>query len=76
MWRALVGAKPSRSRVHQRRIGGQQLGDGAAAGQTILTSGIEHDSVLAPARATAAEVMTLPAGADGVVRVEEIAEHV
>lgn len=43
--------------------------------QTILASGIEHDSVLAPARASTAEFITLSTGADGVVRVAEIAEH-
>ena len=39
-----------RGGVHQRRHGGQQRRAGRAAGTTILLSGIEHDSVLAPAR--------------------------
>lgn len=40
---------------------------------TILTSGIEHDSVLAPARSSSAELVILPVGADGRLKVEEIA---
>jgi cysteine desulfurase len=44
--------------------------------QTILVSGIEHDSVLAPARAAKGEVITISAGSDGIIRVEEVAEHV
>jgi len=43
---------------------------------TILTSGIEHDSVLAPVRAANANVVMLPVGRDGIVAVEEIAEHI
>ncbi|WP_024275539.1 aminotransferase class V-fold PLP-dependent enzyme [Hyphomicrobium sp. 802] len=40
---------------------------------TILTSGIEHDSVLAPARALNAELVMLPIGTDGRLKVEDIA---
>lgn len=40
----------------------------------ILTSGVEHDSVLAPARASRGEVMMLPLDPHGVVRVGDIAE--
>src|SRR6185437_4568537 len=43
---------------------------------TILTSGIEHDSILAPARASPGKVVMLSTSRDGVVRVEEIAEYV
>ncbi|HEY8193542.1 MAG TPA: aminotransferase class V-fold PLP-dependent enzyme [Hyphomicrobium sp.] len=43
---------------------------------TILTSGIEHDSILAPARASPGKVVMLSTSRDGVVHVEEIAEHV
>jgi cysteine desulfurase len=42
---------------------------------TILTSGVEHDSVLAPARASGAEVVMLPIDRSGVVRVEGVAEY-
>ncbi|MBS0233026.1 MAG: aminotransferase class V-fold PLP-dependent enzyme [Proteobacteria bacterium] len=40
---------------------------------TILTSGIEHESVLAPARASQGELVLLPVGSDGRVNVEEVA---
>lgn len=43
---------------------------------TILTSGIEHDSILAPARAAKCNVIGLSTGRDGIVRVEEIAEYI
>lgn len=39
----------------------------------ILVAGIEHDSVLAPAKACGAQITTLAAGRDGVVAVETIA---
>lgn len=41
---------------------------------TIFTSGIEHDSVLAPARASNCELVMLPVGSDGVVKVEHWAQ--
>jgi cysteine desulfurase len=40
----------------------------------IMTSGIEHESVLVPARAATGDRITFSCGADGVVRIEEIAE--
>jgi cysteine desulfurase len=40
---------------------------------TIITSGIEHDSVLAPARAANAELVMLPVGRDGVVKLADFA---
>ena len=40
---------------------------------TIFVSGIEHDSVLAPARASKSEVVVIGVDGDGRVRVEEIA---
>lgn len=43
---------------------------------TIYVSGIEHDSVLAPARANGARVVMIPAGRDGRVSVEEFAREV
>jgi cysteine desulfurase len=44
-----------------------------AGWDAVLVSGIEHDSVLAPARASGARVIELPAGADGTVAVETVA---
>jgi cysteine desulfurase len=41
---------------------------------SILTSGVEHDSVLAPARASNGEVVMLPVDPLGVVRTENAAE--
>lgn len=43
---------------------------------TIFASGIEHDSVLAPARASKAHVIEFGAGRDGLARVEDVARHV
>ncbi|MFN0217791.1 MAG: aminotransferase class V-fold PLP-dependent enzyme [Hyphomicrobium sp.] len=43
---------------------------------TIFVSGVEHDSVLQPARASGASIITVPAGRDGLVRIEEIAARV
>jgi cysteine desulfurase len=43
---------------------------------TILTDGIEHESVLAPARAAKCNLIELSTSHDGVVHVAEIAEHV
>ncbi len=40
----------------------------------ILTSGVEHDSVLAPARASSGEVVMLPLDQNGVVSVKDVAE--
>ena len=44
--------------------------------KTVLLSGIEHDSVLAPAQASSAAIIRLATGSDGVVRSEQIAEHI
>lgn len=44
-----------------------------AGWQTIVTSGIEHDSVLAPARRSKARLIGVPATADGVAMVQEMA---
>jgi cysteine desulfurase len=71
----LVGAKPSEIVF----TSGASEANAWAMSQpwaTILTSGIEHDSVLAPVRAATCDVITLSTGRDGVVHVEEIAEHV
>lgn len=42
---------------------------------TIFVAGLEHDSVLGPARANGAEIVTLDADGDGRVRVETLAGH-
>lgn len=47
-----------------------------AGWSTIFVPQIEHDSVLAPARASRARVIELEATGDGVVRAEAFAEHV
>ena len=71
----LVGAKPSEI-VFTSGASESNAWVLAQPWQTIVLSGIEHDSVLAPAKASLAEVMTIPTAADGVVRVEEIARCV
>ncbi len=43
---------------------------------TIFVAGVEHDSVLAPARANGAEVVMIGVDRDGRVRAEEIAARV
>jgi len=71
----LVGAKPSEIVF----TSGASEANAWAMSQpwaTILTSGIEHESVLAPVRAAKCDVITLSTGRDGVVRVDEIAERV
>ena len=71
----LVGAKPSEI-VFTSGASESNAWVLAQPWQTIVLSGIEHDSVLAPAKAALAEVMTISTAADGVVRVEEIASCV
>ncbi len=50
-----------RGGVHQRRDGSQQLRRWPPAGRRSACPAIEHDSVLAPARASGAKVIALPA---------------
>ncbi len=40
---------------------------------SIFAAGIEHDSILAPARASGARVIDVPVGGDGVARIEAVA---
>jgi cysteine desulfurase len=71
----LVGAKPSEIVF----TSGASEANAWAMSQpwaTILTSDIEHESVLAPVRAAKCDVVTLSTGRDGIVRADEIAEHI
>lgn len=45
-----------------------------AGWDTILVAGIEHDSVLAPARDVGARLVEVPVGSDGVVRKGDLGE--
>jgi cysteine desulfurase len=64
---ALVGARPAEVVFTS---GGTEANNTvlAAGWGTILVSGIEHDSVLAPARAAKARIVELPVGRTGVVQ--------
>ena len=66
---ALVGAGPAEVVFTS---GGTEANNAvlAAGWDAILLSGIEHDSVLAPARGSGAQVIDIPVGCDGVVRGE------
>lgn len=71
---ALVGAKPSEVVF----TSGASEANAWAMTQpfdTIFAAGIEHDSVLANARHTKANIIGVPVDRDGVVRIEEIARH-
>ena len=69
---ALVGAKPAEIVFTS---GGTEANNAVLAGgwETILVAGVEHDSVLAPARGCGAQVVDLPVGAEGVIRRETLA---
>src|SRR5262245_14939662 len=71
---ALVGAKPAEVGFTS---GGTEANNAvlAAGWDAILLSGIEPDSVLAPARGSGAQLIDLPVGRDGVVRQERFADH-
>jgi cysteine desulfurase len=71
---ALVGAKPAEVVFTS---GATEANNWAMAGwTTIFVSAIEHDSVLAPAHASGARIVELPASSMGVVSPQVIAEHV
>lgn len=64
---ALVGAKPAEVVFTS---GGTEANNAVLAGRgwnEVYVAGIEHDSVLAPARRSGARLVELPVGADGVV---------
>lgn len=69
---ALVGAKPSEVVFTS---GASEANNCVMAGgwKAICVSAIEHDSVLAPARASGAKVIALPASQDGVVELQSVA---
>jgi cysteine desulfurase len=71
---ALVGAKPAEVIFTS---GGSEANNAVlrAGWETIFLAGIEHDSVLAPARKAGAELIALPVGADGVVRAQALADR-
>ena len=70
---ALVGAKPSEVVFTS---GATEANNAvmAAGWKAICVSAIEHDSVLAPARACGAKVIALPASTDGIVQLAEVAD--
>ena len=72
---ALVGAKPAEVVFTS---GGTEANNAVLAGgwDTIFVAGIEHDSVLAPARASRARIVELRSGNDGVVRAARFADRV
>jgi cysteine desulfurase len=69
---ALVGAKPSEVVFTS---GATEANNCVMAGgwKAICVSAIEHDSVLAPARASGAKVIALPASTDGVADLQSVA---
>ena len=71
---ALLGAQPADVVLTS---GGTEANNTvlAAGWDTILVCGIEHDSVLAPARACGARIVELAMDGDGVVDLEALATH-
>ena len=70
----LVGAKPSEV-VFTSGATEANAWVMAQGWDTIFVSGIEHDSVLAPAKASGANIIDIPVGRDGVARFDEVARH-
>lgn len=72
---ALVSAKPAEVVFTS---GGTEANNAVIAGgwETILVAGIEHDSVLAPARGCGAQLVDVPVDRDGVVIVDGLADRI
>ncbi len=70
----LVGAKPSEV-VFTSGATEANAWVMAQSWDTIFVSGIEHDSVLAPAKASGAHIIAIPVSADGIALVSEVARH-
>jgi cysteine desulfurase len=72
---SLVGAKPSEVVFTS---GATEANNAVmtAGWKTICVSGIEHDSVLAPARVCGAKVVVLPVGTDGLVDLAAAADAI
>jgi cysteine desulfurase len=70
---SLVGARPSEVVFTS---GGAEANNAifTAGWTTVLVAGIEHDSVLAPARASGARIMELPVASTGVVPADRAAD--
>lgn len=71
----LVGAKPSEV-VFTSGATEANAWVMAQGWDTIFVSGIEHDSVLAPVKASGAKIMSIPVGGDGVARIDEIGRQI
>jgi cysteine desulfurase len=69
---ALVGAKPAEVVFTS---GGTEANNAvlAAGWDAVLVSGVEHDSVLAPARGCGARLIDIPVGSDGIARHDVLA---
>jgi cysteine desulfurase len=71
---ALVGAKPAEVVFTS---GGTEANNTVLSGGwgTILTAGVEHDSVLAPARQCGAQLVEVPVSGDGMIVRARLAER-
>lgn len=71
---ALAGAKPSEVVF----TSGASEANAWALSQgydTIFVPGVEHESILAPARASGARLIDISCGSDGIAAIEDVARH-